>query len=82
MREEAADAGRYQSKLWHDKDFPRIQILTIEGILSGEERVEAPPQVNPFAKAQREGEAQHPGAGASRGRKLVSLRPQARFPVK
>ena len=23
MREEAADAGRYQSKLWQDKDFPK-----------------------------------------------------------
>ncbi len=58
MREEAADAGRYQSKLWHDKDFPKIQILTIEGLLSGKERVEAPPQINPFAKAQREGKAE------------------------
>ena len=29
-------------------------ILTIEGLLSGQERVEAPPQMNPFAKAQRE----------------------------
>jgi site-specific DNA-methyltransferase (adenine-specific) len=55
MREEAADAGRYTSKLWHDKDYPKIQILTIEGLLSGSERVEAPPQMNPFAKAQREG---------------------------
>src|SRR5450755_3113415 len=58
MREEAADAGRYESKLWHDKDYPKIQILTIEGLLSGKERVEAPPQVNPFAKAQREGKAE------------------------
>jgi len=33
----------------------KIQILTIEGLLSGNERVEAPPQMNPFAKAQREG---------------------------
>ena len=33
MREEAADAGRYASKLWHDKDYPKIQILTIEGLL-------------------------------------------------
>jgi adenine specific DNA methylase Mod len=57
MREEAADAGRYTSKLWHDKDYPKIQILTIEGLLSGTERVEAPPQINPFAKAQREGNA-------------------------
>ena len=58
MRNEAADAGRYESKLWHDKDFPKIQILTIEGLLSGKERVEAPPQMNPFAKAQREGKAE------------------------
>jgi hypothetical protein len=50
--------GRYQSKLWHDKDFPKIQILTIEGLLSGQERVEAPPQMNPFAKAQWEGKAE------------------------
>jgi site-specific DNA-methyltransferase (adenine-specific) len=58
MREEAADAGRYESKLWHDKDYPKIQILTVEGLLSGKERVEAPPQMNPFAKAQREGKAE------------------------
>jgi site-specific DNA-methyltransferase (adenine-specific) len=54
MREEAVDAGRYQSRLWHEKDYPKIQILTIEGLLGGNERVEAPPQMNPFAKAQRE----------------------------
>ena len=55
MREEAVDAGRYTSQLWHDKDYPKIQILTIEGLLAGTERVETPPQMNPFAKAQREG---------------------------
>jgi len=54
MRDEAADAGRYQSELWHDKDYPKIQILTIEGLLDHTERVDAPPQANPFAKAQRE----------------------------
>jgi hypothetical protein len=27
--------------------------LTIEGLLNGAERVEAPPQLNPFAKARR-----------------------------
>ena len=54
MREEAADAGRYESKLWHDKDYPKIQLLTIEGLLNGKERVEAPPQINPFAKAQKD----------------------------
>ncbi len=54
MRTEAADAGRYTSKLWHDKDYPRIQILTVEGLLNGTERVDAPPQINPFAMAARE----------------------------
>jgi hypothetical protein len=54
MREEAADAGRYTSNFWHKKDYPKIQILTIEGLLSGKERVDSPPQENPFAKAQAE----------------------------
>ena len=42
------------SKLWHDKDYPRIQILTVEGLLNDAERVDAPPQLNPFAMAARE----------------------------
>ena len=54
MRTEAADAGRYTSKLWQDKDYPRIQILTVEGLLNGTERIGAPPQLNPFAMAARE----------------------------
>ncbi|PYJ80650.1 MAG: site-specific DNA-methyltransferase [Verrucomicrobia bacterium] len=54
MRTEAADAGRYTSKLWHDKDYPRVQILTVEGFLDGTERIDAPPQINPFAMAARE----------------------------
>jgi hypothetical protein len=54
MRIEAADAGRYTSKFWHEKDYPKIQILTIEGLLDRTERLDAPPQLNPFAKAQRE----------------------------
>ena len=53
MRTEAADAGRYTSKLWHDKDYPRIQILTVEELLSCVERVDAP-QINLFAMAARE----------------------------
>ncbi len=57
MREEASDSGRYTSKLWHEKDYPRIQILTVEGLLNGMERVEAPPQLNPFAMAARESTA-------------------------
>lgn len=54
MRTEAADAGRYTSKLWHDKDYPKIQILTVEGLINGTERIDAPPQLNPFAMAARE----------------------------
>ena len=54
MREEAADAGRYESKLWHKTDYPKIQILTIEGLLNGSERLEAPPQEDPIAKAGKE----------------------------
>ncbi len=54
MRTETADAGRYNSKLWHDKDYPRIQILTVEGMLNETERIDAPPQLNPFAMAARE----------------------------
>ena len=54
MRTEAADGGRYTSKLWHDKDYPRIQILTVEGLLNGNEHIDAPPQINPFAMAARE----------------------------
>jgi hypothetical protein len=61
MREEAADAGRYESKLWHDKDYPKIQLLTVEGFLNKTERVDAPPQMNPFAKAQCEGKAEKQG---------------------
>jgi site-specific DNA-methyltransferase (adenine-specific) len=53
MVKEAIEAGRYKTKLY--KDHPKIQILTIEGLLSGKERVDAPPQANPFAKAEREG---------------------------
>ena len=52
--QEASDAGRYTSKLCHDKDYPRLQILTIEGLLNGTERIDAPPQLNPFAMAARE----------------------------
>jgi adenine specific DNA methylase Mod len=57
MRTEAADAGRFTSKLWHEKDYPRIQILTVEGLLNGTERTDAPPQINPFATAARESAA-------------------------
>jgi site-specific DNA-methyltransferase (adenine-specific) len=54
MRHEAAEAGAYKSKIWHQKDYPKIQLLTVDGLLNKTHRVEAPPQMNPFAKAQRE----------------------------
>ena len=40
MEVEAASAGRYDSRLFGDA--PRIQILTIEGLLSGTERARYP----------------------------------------
>ena len=40
-------------------DYPKIQILTVEGLLAGTERLEAPPQANPFAKAEREKKAEN-----------------------
>jgi hypothetical protein len=54
MRIEAAEEGRHVSRMWHEKDYPKIQSLTIKGLLDGRERVDAPPQLNPFSKAQRE----------------------------
>ena len=44
MRAEAADAGRYSSKLWHDKDYPGIQILILEALAQrhGADRRSAP----------------------------------------
>ena len=53
MRDEAASAGRYEAKLWQ-KDYPKIQIVTIAGLLDGTETINAPPQLNPFAMAARE----------------------------
>lgn len=58
MREEAAAAGRYTSVLWHQNDYPKIQILTIEGLMNKTERIDAPPQMPPFAKAKREGKSE------------------------
>jgi hypothetical protein len=39
LRDEAADAGRYESELWQDKGYPKVQILTLEGLLNNTERV-------------------------------------------
>ncbi len=54
MKVEAVDAGYYHSELY-DKDYPKIQILTIEELLQGK-IVDMPPQTQTsvtFAKAQK-----------------------------
>lgn len=35
------------------KDYPKIQLLTVEGLLNATERPETPPLEDPFAKAPR-----------------------------
>jgi len=54
MRTEAADAGIPIRDFSFLRRPSRIQILTVEGLLNGTERVDAPPQINPFAMAARE----------------------------
>ena len=54
---ESVEGDRYKTKLYQ-REYPEIQILTVKGLLSGTERLEAPPQANPFAKAEREGKAE------------------------
>lgn len=54
MTVEAAAAGYYRNDFWQ-KDYSRIQILTVEEVLAGK-RPAMPPQKSPFAKAQVERE--------------------------
>lgn len=51
MNREALSAGYYTSELWQ-KDYPKIQILTIEQLLGGEQ-VQMPPAHGTFKKAER-----------------------------
>jgi site-specific DNA-methyltransferase (adenine-specific) len=54
MKLEAVDAGYYHSPIW-DKNYPKIQILTIDELLHGE-TVDMPPQTQTsvtFAKAPK-----------------------------
>ena len=54
MNVEAVDAGYYHSPIW-DKDYPKIQILTIDELLQGK-TVDMPPQTQTnvtFAKAPK-----------------------------
>ena len=52
MKTEAATAGLYRSEGWN-KDFPRLQILTIEELLNGAE-VKMPPSAITFKQAEKE----------------------------
>jgi len=63
MTSEAVSAGFYHSPGWN-KDYPRIQILTIEELLHNKE-VEMPPQFGTFKQAQRvqQPEGQQPELG-------------------
>ena len=51
MKTAAVSAGRYHSPLW-DKDYPKIQILTIEELFEGKE-VDMPPATSPYARAPK-----------------------------
>jgi site-specific DNA-methyltransferase (adenine-specific) len=51
MRQEALDAGVYHSPGW-GKDFPRLQIVTVEELLQGQEPT-IPPMRATFQRAQR-----------------------------
>jgi len=51
MTGEALKAGFYHSPGWN-KDYPRIQVLTIEELLHNAE-VRMPPQFGTFKQAQR-----------------------------
>jgi site-specific DNA-methyltransferase (adenine-specific) len=54
MEEEAITSGYYHSPIW-DKEYPKIQILTIEDLLHGK-TVDMPPQAQTnvtFTKAQK-----------------------------
>jgi len=54
MVTEAATAGFYHNDLWQ-KDYPRVQILTVEEMLAGK-RPDIPPTRSPFAQAPTERE--------------------------
>lgn len=55
MLNETANAGRYASKLTPSKSYPKIQILTVAGLLEERERLQSPFPISPFARAEREG---------------------------
>jgi site-specific DNA-methyltransferase (adenine-specific) len=54
MTTEAASAGFYHNDLWQ-RDYPRVQIVTVEEMLTGK-RPDIPPTRSPFAQAPTERE--------------------------
>lgn len=53
MKVEAASAGHYTSPGWN-RTYPRLQILTVEGLLAGVEHLDRPPTATTFKQAQKE----------------------------
>jgi site-specific DNA-methyltransferase (adenine-specific) len=64
MKTEAASAGHYTSPGWN-RSYPRLQILTVEGLLAGVERLDRPPTSKTFNEAPKEDAAKpaQPGLG-------------------
>lgn len=60
MLAEAASAGFYRSPGWK-RDYPRLQVLTIEELLRGTAQVKMPPAYAPFKQAERVGEQAEQG---------------------
>ena len=58
MVSEAASAGFYHSDLWQ-KDYPRVQILTVEELLNGAE-VRIPPTPAGYEAFKKAGKANKP----------------------
>lgn len=56
MKTEAATAGFYHSDGWN-KDYPRLQILTVEELLSGGKEVQMPPNITTFKQAEKSKQA-------------------------
>jgi site-specific DNA-methyltransferase (adenine-specific) len=63
MRTEAATAGFYHSLGWN-QDYPRVQILTVKGLLDGTARLQMPPaEFTTFKQAQQVKEEEHTQKG-------------------
>ena len=64
MIAEAASAGFYHSDLWQ-KDYPRVQILTVEELLNGVE-VKIPPTPAGYEAFKKAGKAEKNGKPGAR----------------